>query len=101
MSNFNYEVDGSVAVIPMDQAGEPVNTLSREIGEELDKLLTRAASDESAKAVLIISGKKDNFMAGAKLEMLQSMKTAADATAASKQGQVGFARLEAFEKPVV
>jgi 3-hydroxyacyl-CoA dehydrogenase / enoyl-CoA hydratase / 3-hydroxybutyryl-CoA epimerase len=51
--------------------------------------------------VVFTSGKKDSFIAGAKLDFVQTFKSAADATAVSKSGQAGFDRLDAFEKPVV
>jgi len=99
--NFSYVVDGGVAVITFDMEGEPVNTLAPNISSEFEALMTRAASDQSAKAIVIISGKKDTFIAGAKIDFLQTVKSAAEATALSRQGQVSFDRLDAFEKPVV
>ena len=50
---------------------------------------------------MFCSGKKDAFIAGAKLDFVQTLKTAAEATALSRSAQANFARLEAFEKPVV
>ena len=101
MKNFSYEVVNQVAVITIDLEGEPVNTLSPQVGSEFEQQLARAASDDSARAVLFISGKKDSFIAGAKIDFLQTITTAAEATAFSKQGQTGFDRLDSFEKPVV
>ena len=50
---------------------------------------------------MIASGKADGFVAGAKLEMIQAARTAAEATALSERAQAGFDRLERFGKPVV
>ncbi len=99
--NFSYAVEQGVAVITFDIEGEPVNTISPAISAELESLMTRAAADSSAKAIVFISGKKDSFIAGAKIDFLQTVKSAAEATALSKQGQAGFDRLDNFEKPVV
>jgi 3-hydroxyacyl-CoA dehydrogenase / enoyl-CoA hydratase / 3-hydroxybutyryl-CoA epimerase len=101
MSNFNYALQDSVAFITFDMEGESVNTLAPSISQEFETLLTRAASDAAAKAVVFLSGKKDSFIAGAKIDFLQSVKTQAEATALSKQGQENFNRLDAFAKPVV
>ncbi len=101
MSNFSYAVERQVAVITFDIEGEPVNTLSPPISAEFEGLMTRAAADASAKAIVIISGKKDSFIAGAKIDFLSTIASAADATALSRQGQAGFDRLDAFDKPVV
>jgi len=98
---FTYQVEDTVAVLVFDLPGESVNTLSPETGEAFASLLSRAEKDPAVKAVVFISGKKDNFVAGAKIDFLQTIKTAAEATAASRQGQQGFDRLDAFPKPVV
>ena len=99
--NFSYAVESGVAVITFDMEGEPVNTIAPQISQEFEGLMTRAVSDSSAKAIVFISGKKDTFIAGAKIDFLQTIKTAAEATALSRQGQAGFDRLDALEKPVV
>ncbi len=99
--NFSYVVEGGVAVITFDMEGEPVNTLAPEISSEFESLMTRSASDSTAKAVVIISGKKDSFIAGAKIDFLGTLQNAQEASAVSRQAQASFDRLDAFEKPVV
>lgn len=101
MSSFHYSVEDSVAVITFDIEGEAVNTLSPAISEEFETLMTKAASDTTARAIVFISGKKDSFIAGAKIDFLSTLKTSAEAVALCRQGQAGFDRLDAFEKPVV
>jgi 3-hydroxyacyl-CoA dehydrogenase/enoyl-CoA hydratase/3-hydroxybutyryl-CoA epimerase len=85
----------------MDLPDESVNTLSPETGAAFKALLSRAEKEPEVKAVVFLSGKKDSFVAGAKIDFLQTLATAAEATAASSQGQRGFDTLEAFSKPVV
>ena len=68
MSFFTYENVDGVAVITFDTPGEPVNTLSPETGAEFEKVLTRSAGDTTAKCVVFISGKKDSFVASAKID---------------------------------
>jgi 3-hydroxyacyl-CoA dehydrogenase / enoyl-CoA hydratase / 3-hydroxybutyryl-CoA epimerase len=99
--NFQYAIEDGVAFITFDLQGESVNTLAPAISEEFESLLTRAGSDAAAKGVVFISGKKDSFIAGAKIDFLQTIKTQAEATALSKQGQESFNRLDSFSKPVV
>jgi 3-hydroxyacyl-CoA dehydrogenase / enoyl-CoA hydratase / 3-hydroxybutyryl-CoA epimerase len=98
---FTYKAEDGVAVITIDQQGEAVNTLSPETGAAFDTLLGYAEKDPAVKAVVFISGKKDNFVAGAKLDFLQTIKTAAKATEVSRNAQESFDRLDAFPKPVV
>jgi 3-hydroxyacyl-CoA dehydrogenase/enoyl-CoA hydratase/3-hydroxybutyryl-CoA epimerase len=98
---FTYQIEDGVAVLTFDLPGESVNTLSPETGGAFAELLSRAEKDPAARAVIFISGKKDNFVAGAKIDFLQQIKTAAEATKVSREGQEGFDRLDAFPKPVV
>ncbi len=99
--NFSYAVEGEVAIITFDIEGESVNTLSPAVGAEFEALMTRAVGDATAKAVVFISGKKDSFIAGAKIDFLQTIKSSVEGTALARQGQVGFDRLDALSKPVV
>lgn len=98
---FSWQVEDGVAVITFDLPGSPVNTLSPETGEAFAALLTRAEQEPAVQAVVFISGKKDHFIAGAKIDLLQTLKTAEEATAVSRRAQQGFDRLESFAKPVV
>jgi 3-hydroxyacyl-CoA dehydrogenase/enoyl-CoA hydratase/3-hydroxybutyryl-CoA epimerase len=100
-SHFTYALEQGVAVITFDLVGESVNTLSPEVSVQFEALLTRVAADPGARALVFLSGKKDSFIAGAKIEYLSTFRTAAEATAASRQGHSGFDRLDAFSKPVV
>ncbi len=99
--SFSYRVESGVALITFDQPGEAVNTISPEIAEEFDRLLNRALKDAEVQAVVFTSGKKDNFVAGAKIDFLQTVKRVEEAVQLSRQAQQGFDRLDAFAKPVV
>ncbi|MBX7099824.1 MAG: enoyl-CoA hydratase/isomerase family protein, partial [Myxococcaceae bacterium] len=98
---FRYELEGEVAVVTFDDPTEAVNTLSPETGRAFEALLTRAASDAAVKAVVFTSGKKDSFVAGAKIDFVTAIKTAAEASRISREAQASFDRLEAFPKPVL
>ncbi|MFY1829065.1 fatty acid oxidation complex subunit alpha FadJ [Myxococcus fulvus] len=98
---FSLQVEDGVAVVTFDLPDSAVNTLSPEVGAAFSRLLEEAEREAEVKALVFISGKKDSFVAGAKLDYLQTLKTAEEATAMSRQGQAGFDRLEAFPKPVV
>jgi 3-hydroxyacyl-CoA dehydrogenase/enoyl-CoA hydratase/3-hydroxybutyryl-CoA epimerase len=100
-SSFDYSVQDGVAVLTFDLPGESVNTLSPETGGEFDRLMERAQQDPAVKAVVFISGKKDSFIAGAKIDFLQTIRSREEAESASRAGQEGFNRLSAVKKPVV
>ena len=99
--SFRVEVEDGVALCLLDVPGEPVNTLSRQIGAELEELLQALGRDAAVKAIVIASGKKDGFVAGAKIDMIQGLKSAAEAEALSRDAQRGFDLLERSAKPVV
>ncbi|MHA7629263.1 fatty acid oxidation complex subunit alpha FadJ [Corallococcus sp. M7] len=98
---LSYDVTNGVAVITVDQPGAPVNTLSPDVGTAFSDLLLQAERDPEVRAVVFISGKKDNFVAGANIDFLQTLKTPADVEAISRGAHEQFDRLEAFSKPVV
>ncbi len=99
--NFRVEVADGVATVLLDEPGEPVNTLSREAGEEFSRILEGLAADAAVKAVVFASGKKDGFVAGAKIELIQGLKSGADGEKLARAAQAGFDELERFPKPVV
>ena len=98
---FAVELSGGVATLLLDLPGESVNTLSPDVGAEFDALLTRYENDAAVRAIVLASGKPEGFIAGARIEMIRAVKDAAEAEDLSRQGQVGFDRLEAYGKPVV
>lgn len=100
-SPFDYRVEDGVAVLTFDLPDEPVNTLSPQTGAAFQAALTRAGDDAQVQAVVLISGKKDGFIAGAKIDFLQTLTSAAEAEAVSRGAQEGFNQLAAFRKPVV
>ena len=99
--SFRVRVEGGVATVLIDEPGAPVNTLSPDVGDEFDRILAALDGDDAVKAIVFASGKKDTFVAGAKIELLRGIETSAQAEAFSRKGQAGFDRLEHFRKPVV
>ncbi|MGO2477493.1 MAG: fatty acid oxidation complex subunit alpha FadJ, partial [Pseudoalteromonas sp.] len=83
-SVFSLEVDDkSIAVVTIDVAGEKMNTLRDTFAEDLNALLDDAQK-QSVKGMVFISGKSDNFIAGADVKMLDSVQKHEDALAISE-----------------
>ncbi|MDX2194065.1 MAG: 3-hydroxyacyl-CoA dehydrogenase NAD-binding domain-containing protein [Gemmatimonadales bacterium] len=93
--------EGTVVVLVLDVPGEPVNTLGRPVADELAAALELARADATVAGVVLISGKADNFIAGADIREFTQVRTAAEAEALSRFGQEMIAAVEAFPKPVV
>jgi 3-hydroxyacyl-CoA dehydrogenase / enoyl-CoA hydratase / 3-hydroxybutyryl-CoA epimerase len=90
-----------VGVAVIDLPGEKLNVLKRQALEELEAIITQAETDANIVALVIISGKEDNFLAGADITMFGEFRNAADAYEGSRAGQKLFSRLYDLPKPVV
>lgn len=101
MPSLTLSRDAGVAVISLDVPGAPVNTLSLGLAEEMRVMFDEIERDASIVGVVLISGKPDNFIAGADIEQFLDFKTAEDAEQASYTGQKLLARLERLRVPVV
>ncbi|MHB1844230.1 MAG: fatty acid oxidation complex subunit alpha FadJ [Deltaproteobacteria bacterium] len=100
-SQLRWEVlPGGVALVTLDAQG-PVNTLSEALNADIEKLVSAVDQDEKIRAVVLISGKKDSFIAGADIEMLRRVETAAAGAAMSRAGKEMLQRLERSRKPWV
>lgn len=101
MSALTFENVDSVAVVTIDLPGEPVNKVTADLRAEFASLFERLEADGKVKAVVIVSGKADTWIAGADIDEFLTMQSAADAEALSRGGQVLLSRLENLRIPVV
>lgn len=95
-----HQENGIVHLV-MDVVGDTMNTLKAEFGDQVTAVLKEIRDDSSIKGVVVCSGKKDSFVAGADINMLANCQTAEEATTLSRQGQMLFDQLENFSIPVV
>lgn len=97
---ISMQVDSGIAVLTFDLQHSPVNTFTVAAQTELRDALQQVQRDPAIRAAVIISGKADNFIAGADIESFLTLQSAADAERASRSGHADFAAL-ADGKPVV
>lgn len=95
------EIQDGVAVLILDVPGEPVNTLNRGVRDEFIAIIDRLERDTSVEAAVLISGKPENFIAGADIEEFLPLETAGDAERLSRSGQMLLDSLERVRVPVV
>ncbi|MDN5370705.1 MAG: 3-hydroxyacyl-CoA dehydrogenase / enoyl-CoA hydratase / 3-hydroxybutyryl-CoA epimerase [Shewanella sp.] len=98
--DLNVRDDG-IAVMTMDVPGETMNTLRAEFVPEMTELLAQIRADQRIKGLVVISGKKDSFVAGADIAMLDACDTRDKASELSAAGHQVFGELEKLEIPVV
>jgi len=84
MSTFTLEKKDGIAIVTVDSPGLPQNVMNTAIQAEYEGLLADIGSDTSLTGMIVISGKKDCFLAGADISMLQSIETEEQAFVSSR-----------------
>ncbi len=97
---ISLDVENGIAVITFDSPGSPVNIFTVAAQLELRDAFETIQREPSIRAAVIISGKRDNFIAGADIEAFLEFTSAADAERSCRAGHADFAAL-ADGKPVV
>lgn len=90
-----------VGIITLDVPGEKMNTLKAEFAAQIAAIIAEARRDKQLAGLVLISGKPDNFVAGADISMIDRCQTAQEAEALARQGQEVMASLAALPFPLV
>jgi 3-hydroxyacyl-CoA dehydrogenase / enoyl-CoA hydratase / 3-hydroxybutyryl-CoA epimerase len=93
--------EDGVAVLTLDIPGEPVNTLKASFADDFREAVETLESSPEIRAAVLISGKKDNFLAGADITMLRDADTADAAAELARQGQRAMQRIADLRIPIV
>jgi len=94
-------VEDGIGIITFNLPGEPVNKFSTSVIAEFEEILSRFDRDTSIKAAVLISGKADNFIAGADIDAFLEFRSAKDAEMASARGHEAMRRIEKSRAPIV
>ena len=92
-----------VGLVTFDVPDTKVNTLGLTAMTELEAILDEVAKSTSIKGLVFISGKTDNFIAGANISEIQALQKepAVRAFEASQLGKAVFAKIEKLSIPTV
>ena len=101
MAGLTLERDGDVALVVLDNPAESVNTLSRALMDDFAATMRDLRSDAAVRALVFISAKKDNFVAGADINAFVAAKTEDEFRRMSREGQQMLDAVAAFDKPVI
>jgi len=93
--------DNGIAHLVIDVIGENVNTLKTEFAEQINAVLAEVKTDKSITGIVLCSGKKHSFVAGADINMLDACQSREEVIALSRQGQRIFSLLEQLPIPIV
>lgn len=102
-TGLQFSIDNhSIAWLCIDVPDEKMNTLKRESIEHFEEILTDLETQQNrVKGLIIYSGKADNFIAGADVNMIHSCASASEAQEIASRGQRLFARIQALPFPSV
>ena len=81
---FTLEKNSSIAIISMNDEAVAQNVLNKEIQSDFERVFDEIENDNALKALIFKSGKEGCFIAGADINMLQSIETLEQAREASK-----------------
>jgi len=95
------EVIDSVVIVTLDAPGEKVNKLDEQLIDEFSSLLDKLEENEELTGAVLLSGKENNFIAGADIEMFKTRDTAEELSELSWTGHEILLRVENFPKPIV
>lgn len=86
--------------LTMDRQDAAVNSLNREVFDEFDRVLSDI-TEQNPVAVIIVSGKKKGFIAGADITQFTALKTSEEAFDLIRQAQIVLDKLEALSMPTI
>jgi len=99
---FNVEIaDSGIEVIVIDVAGERMNTWTEEAFIGFDEIMRELEVARGIRGIIFISGKADNFQAGANLKLISEIDDPAVARRTIELFHSTFARLESLRFPSV
>ena len=100
--NWRLETDNDqILWLYFDKHDASVNSLNYEVMEELSKILDTLANDKTHKGVVIASGKKTGFIAGADISQFTEFKDIEQSTWVLTMGQKILNKLESLKLPTV
>lgn len=85
----------------IDKENAKVNTIDKEVMLEFSSIVDTLSNDAAYKGVIIASGKKTGFIAGADISQFGAFNNIDEAVNLLRAGQNVFSKLEALKIPVV
>lgn len=91
--------DGGIATVVIDRQ-DKLNALNPDVIRELGDAFDRLRTDDEVRAVILTGAGEKAFVAGADIGVLSKLDALSGADI-SRQGQVVFRSIEAFDRPVI
>ena len=98
---LSVDIQNGIAIATLDVPDASVNVLDATVVAEFASFFDRVDRDAAIRAVVLLSGKAENFIAGADIEQFSALHSAQDGEELSRRGQALMSRLEHLRVPVV
>lgn len=102
LQHWRFTIDQNhIAWLVFDKANSSTNTFCPEVLDEFSIVLTMLESESKLTGVVITSGKKKGFIAGADIESFDGLQEVTAAIEFIKKGQKIFQQLADFPRPTI
>jgi 3-hydroxyacyl-CoA dehydrogenase/enoyl-CoA hydratase/3-hydroxybutyryl-CoA epimerase len=98
---LRLEIENNIGLLILDVPTEKVNILSTPVMQELNSKLDEIKTRTDLQALVVLSGKEGNFIAGAKIEEIENITDPKDGAEKAAMGQAVFSKLNALPFPVI
>jgi 3-hydroxyacyl-CoA dehydrogenase/enoyl-CoA hydratase/carnithine racemase len=98
---FQMKAEEDIAVISFDVVDEAMNTWTDEAFASFSRVMSQLEDNKAVKGVILISGKPDNFFAGANLKNLAALSGPEEVRRTLELFHGSFNRLSKLPVPVV
>lgn len=100
--NLRFEkLEGGTGRLTLDLADSKVNVLNMEMLNEIRDMVDQVQGDSSITALIVTSGKRGQFIAGADISMIKGITSIESGYQLCRQGQELFDRVAALRVPVI
>jgi len=93
------KLEGAVAVVTLDNP--PVNVLTAEVIDEIDKAFLELGKNDQAKVIVFTCAGTNAFIAGADIKAIAKIQTPDQARDLALRGQQVLGRIEKMNKPTI
>lgn len=96
-----YRLEENIGIIEFDLPDSKVNLLSSDVMQRLDVFLTEIRKSDRTRAVLLLSKKKDVFIAGADIKEIEGITKSDEGEEKARAGQKVLDKLEDLPIPTI
>lgn len=99
--SVQFKADSSVGYIIFDNPQAKVNVLNAQTIHQLDTIISNVKNNPTVKVLVVMSAKKDVFVAGADIKEIESITDVSDAKQKAQAGQNLFNKIEDLPIPTI